>query len=461
MRKHYLNFIIAVVAIIILQVFYLNREYNKYLKDNINIINKELTEAINFEKMERKLPVGRIEYYSSQIYADEMPQDMLDSILKLHPLPTNSTIEKIEIPKYNVRELITDGIINSEADIAEHEWQDRAYKEGNPINIHALDSLLNCQIGETYTKYITITDANDSIISQIGDPNVRYNYKSERIQIGFKGYQYINVWMRIPSSAFIIRFILLLITTLLVISIPVKILLAQLKTIIKNNEELHQREITINGVIHELKSPLARTITSLSVAERLEQDEEKKDELVTNIHSLELMTSKVEMLLNISAESKQTIAVSKRPIKSNKLITHSASLTKHIQQHANKPCEILLTGDAAKRNCALQIDLSLYDTILNNLIDNAIKYSYDEVKIVVDINIDNNNNLCISVNDNGIGIDPEHHDKLFEQYYRVPSTGCKGHGIGLAYVHAAVTACGGEITFESAPKKGTTFFVNL
>ena len=95
--------------------------------------------------------------------------------------------------------------------------------------------------------------------------------------------------------------------------------------------------------------------------------------------------------------------------------------------------------------------------ILNNLIDNAVKYSGEKVSI--NIAADGNR---LTVSDNGIGISPSDLKHIFEKYYRAHTGNLhdvKGYGLGLYYVHSIVGKHGWNISVESEQGKGTVFTI--
>jgi signal transduction histidine kinase len=102
------------------------------------------------------------------------------------------------------------------------------------------------------------------------------------------------------------------------------------------------------------------------------------------------------------------------------------------------------------------------DSILMNLISNAIKYRHPERLPVINIQTSFvDGNVCIRIQDNGLGIDLHAYgDKLFVLYSRL-HTHVEGKGMGLYLVKTQVTALGGKIEVESEPEKGTTFLVFL
>jgi signal transduction histidine kinase len=103
---------------------------------------------------------------------------------------------------------------------------------------------------------------------------------------------------------------------------------------------------------------------------------------------------------------------------------------------------------------------AIINTILQNLIENAIKYSKTNkpfVKISVHQKIDF---IQISVEDNGQGIDEIHQAKIFDMFYRA-SERTKGSGLGLYILKRAVERLNGTIELKSIPLEGSTFIVTL
>jgi hypothetical protein len=110
--------------------------------------------------------------------------------------------------------------------------------------------------------------------------------------------------------------------------------------------------------------------------------------------------------------------------------------------------------------CALYSDKVRVKTILANLMTNAIKYA-DATKAKSTVQVTANitpKQLEFVVRDNGIGIEDEHHQRIFDLFYRATTQG-QGTGLGLFIVKDTVSRLGGSITMESAPGKGSTFKV--
>ena len=95
--------------------------------------------------------------------------------------------------------------------------------------------------------------------------------------------------------------------------------------------------------------------------------------------------------------------------------------------------------------------------------DNAIRYNVEDGKVTIDIHRENNRNVIV-VSDTGIGIDAEHHARIFERFYRVDKSHSKetgGTGLGLSIVKHAVMYHKGKIELESELGKGATIKVML
>jgi signal transduction histidine kinase len=99
--------------------------------------------------------------------------------------------------------------------------------------------------------------------------------------------------------------------------------------------------------------------------------------------------------------------------------------------------------------------------VLVNLLDNAIKYTPNGGEVTVKTGVEDEKGF-ITVEDNGIGIDPNHHERVFDRFYRVlPDRGDVGAGLGLAIVKSICHAHGGSVSLRSAAEIGSIFRVEL
>jgi hypothetical protein len=106
-----------------------------------------------------------------------------------------------------------------------------------------------------------------------------------------------------------------------------------------------------------------------------------------------------------------------------------------------------------------------FTNLINNLLENALKYSRPDVAPHLVVSTRNEGKaLKISISDNGLGIKKENLKRIFERFYRVHTGNVhnvRGVGIGLAYVAGVVKAHNGTITVDSEYGKGTTFTITI
>jgi two-component system phosphate regulon sensor histidine kinase PhoR len=103
--------------------------------------------------------------------------------------------------------------------------------------------------------------------------------------------------------------------------------------------------------------------------------------------------------------------------------------------------------------------------MINNLIDNAVKYAKENTPLLLKIITQSNGkNLTVRVEDNGIGMNKETIKRVFERFYRAHTGNLhnvKGFGLGLSYVKTVVEAQGGEIKVDSVLGRGSVFIIDL
>ena len=220
------------------------------------------------------------------------------------------------------------------------------------------------------------------------------------------------------------------------------------------NAEKHRREFTAN-VSHELKTPLQSIIGS---AELMENGIVKEEDVPRFIGHIRKEASRLVFLIDDIIRLSQLDEGAEMPREDVSLRVLSEEVCETLADAAKlKDVSLEVIGDDGVINGVRRL---LYE-IVYNLCDNAIKYNNQggHVKVYVS---EQQGAVQISVSDTGIGIAPEHQDKVFERFYRVDKSHSKqsgGTGLGLSIVKHAVQYHHGKITIESELNEGTTISV--
>ena len=221
----------------------------------------------------------------------------------------------------------------------------------------------------------------------------------------------------------------------------------------------------INNMTHEFKTP----ISSISLASQMLNDPAvgKSPEMIKHITGViadetKRLRFQVEKVLQMSMFDRQKTNLKLQDIPVNAIVESACSTFRLKVEKAGGQIETHL--DAEDDIC--MVDEMHFGNVVFNLMDNAYKYSREDVPLHLTITTKNigETKLEIRVKDNGIGIKKEDLKRIFEKFYRVPTGNVhnvKGFGLGLAYVWKIVKDHGGDIKAESVFGEGTTFIITL
>lgn len=235
----------------------------------------------------------------------------------------------------------------------------------------------------------------------------------------------------------------------------------QLQQTNQNLTKLNKEKNTLMGMVaHDLRNPLA-SIVALSELLLLEDDlNSMHKELIGDIKSTtDFMLSLLEDLLDMSAIESGRLNLYLEPVYVKEYIERIVSRHRLVSRSKNIQIELEIEDSILSVN----IDRHKFEQILNNLISNAIKFSYDRTVVRVSIACQYNRVLFV-VEDRGQGIPESEREKLFKPFSltSVKSTGGEtSTGLGLAITERLVTAHNGEIFVESEVGKGSIFTVSI
>ncbi|MDQ6757850.1 MAG: HAMP domain-containing histidine kinase [Bacteroidota bacterium] len=235
-----------------------------------------------------------------------------------------------------------------------------------------------------------------------------------------------------------------------------------LKALLKQKKLSEIKSDFINNMTHEFKTPLA-TI-SLAV------DALKNEKVINDRNKMEYfsgiikeenkrMNKQVETILQAALLDKQHIQLNLKMLHANDLINSAANNIKLPVEEKQGRLEIELNAE----NDLILADEVHFTNLVNNLLDNSVKYSKDN--LVIKLCTQNiNNNFRIKIEDNGIGMNKETLHRIFEKFYRAHTGNIhnvKGFGLGLSYVKTIVNAHHGKIKAESTLGKGSCFIIDM
>ncbi len=217
----------------------------------------------------------------------------------------------------------------------------------------------------------------------------------------------------------------------------------------------------ISNITHELKTPIAtvgvaiEALKNFNAMQNPERTREYLDISSNELHRLGLLVDKV---LKLSMFEKQEVDLNLEMIDLKEIVHEVvASLRLQLEKYHAK-LSIAEDGDTH-----IQGDKMHLQSVVFNLLDNALKYGKKEPLIEVSVK-QQDGSVVMTVKDNGIGMDPGYKDKIFDKFFRIPhgdTHNAKGYGLGLSYVAQVVQKHNGTISVETQTGTGTTFTITL
>jgi len=233
-----------------------------------------------------------------------------------------------------------------------------------------------------------------------------------------------------------------------------------LRDITQQKKEEQRKDDFMSMVSHELKTPITSLQAYLQLMQRMaiiKKDISQQNMLDKSVKQLQTMNAMINGFLNVSRLDSGRMHIERTEFDLIPLI-------KEVEEETVSTIHTHHLSFAPVPNMRLSADREKISQVLHNLIGNAVKYSRMGGSIHIACYELENHGTRITVSDQGIGIEQEDQDRIFERYYRVkhPASGSiAGFGIGLYLCKEIVTLHGGEISLVSAPDQGTTFTIEL
>jgi two-component system sensor histidine kinase SenX3 len=231
---------------------------------------------------------------------------------------------------------------------------------------------------------------------------------------------------------------------------------------IRRNE---QHDSFINAVTHELKTPVTTIRLYIETLKTRDVEEAQRREFYdVMLADTDRLLHTVEQVLRAGRAGHRRRPVDRAIIDLGALVRECVDAFRARYNLDSQAMRFIESSDGDARTLVCG-DMDELRAAVSNLIDNAVKYSNEEVEVSVEVGTIDERNAMVRVSDRGVGIPSGHIRRIFKRFYRVPGrvmARVKGTGLGLFIVRSVVSKHGGRVFAESeGAGRGSTFTIQL
>lgn len=448
MKKVIYIAIVSVIAIFCLQGLWITNMYRAYVAQSVGTMQRAMSTSIGKEIAFRRHGSP----YKDSKHPKIVHKAVGDMTLEERSQLKGDTLDLDLLTQKNIGSNLSEVLVQL--------MQDELIKEGKYILLPKLDSIFSQELKKidvVANHCILLYNKDTTIMNSIGTlPVSEKQVGTTRLfPIGTKGLQFIQVKADISLSPFLRDMLFILMESILLVLIILGCVVYLVIMIRRKDKLFKQREASVNGTVHDLKSPLNNVITLMSYLKKKLPEESLQKLLEDTAGQAKGLVNDIEALLVTARRDRQRISLQKTETDLLQLIGHARESI--AAQYRGKPHQIILESEW--KEVKLTLD-SLYITnVIRNLLENALKYSDDGVKVIIKVR-KKHREVTLAVEDDGWGIEKKYQKKIFTQFFQVPREQVAhqhGYGVGLAYTKYIMEAHGGSISVDSEPGKGSVF----
>ena len=236
------------------------------------------------------------------------------------------------------------------------------------------------------------------------------------------------------------------------------IYLGQLRDVTERRQLDRRKDEFLSIASHELRSPLTPLTGVLQLARRqLERGEEVDVTLLTRAErQIARLTRLIDGLLDLTRIETDRINLTVETI------DFGSFVREQIRPWQLNPKDVEIEVETPERPLEVEIDPDRINQVLTNVVDNAIKYSKPTGVIRIEVG-DGGEAVCLAIEDEGVGMDEETVDRIFDRFFHGPASqgGTTSMGLGLYICRQIVEQHGGDITVDSTKGVGTRIEITL
>jgi two-component system phosphate regulon sensor histidine kinase PhoR len=403
-----------------------------------------------------QLTLTEIKHFINNSFVESMEKELNYRFLMAGNINSSEGLE-IASFEYNNDEIDDIGV-NS---LMFHSAQLFTFEMGLPFDLIYLDSLYSSILQQNHLPLkhqLIYTDSLGTTIESIGK-KIENGFKTNSISIINGNKVQANVQITVPS---VFRNMLeILIASALLFLLIIGCLIYEIKMFLTQHHLIQLRDNFSNALTHDMKTPLSTIYSILDISNKGALDSNPEMRIKFN-------TIATEQILNLQAIINRILTLAYIDKKQLNLDKQRLDLPKMIESLIDKFMikggkTIYFSKKFNLKNVEIYADPFYIENAISNLLDNAIKYSDESIKIDIECTA-GDKQVYIKVKDNGFGISSDDQLKIFERFERgaeIKRKQVSGFGLGLNYVKRVIEAHGGAIALSSREGIGSEFIITI